>query len=172
MIKKKQINIISTGGTIEKIYDEKNGFLDNKGLVVKNIICSKFRLPFTEIVYHELMAKDSLDLTDQDREKIFIFVKDLEKKRSPIVILHGTDTLSKTMNYFEEKKLRLSIPVIFTGAMRPIGFIDSDATQNLTEALMVAKVLDPGIYLSFHNQLIKGAHFKKNYDLGTFEVLS
>lgn len=169
ILEKNKIHIISTGGTIEKIYDEKKGLLGNKGTVIEDIIASKLRLPFSELEFHELMAKDSLDFDDFDRQKILDFVLKLSFSLNPVILLHGTDTLQKTVAFFEEKIEEIKRPLIFTGAMKPVGFFDSDAIQNITEALTLARVLSPGLYVSFHSQLIQGSRFKKNYDLGTFE---
>ncbi|MCO4752874.1 MAG: asparaginase, partial [Bacteriovoracaceae bacterium] len=59
---------------------------------------------------------------------------------------------------------------VFTGAMKPLGFEDSDAIQNVTEAMMVAKVIQPGIYISFHNRLFEVPGAKKNKAKRTFEA--
>ena len=167
-LKKKKIHVVSTGGTIEKNYDERKGALGNHGSVIKEIIETQLRLPYLDICFHELMAKDSLDLTEEDREKILRSVLMIASFGEPVVLLHGTDTIQKTIDFFEQSGKELVVPVVFTGAMRPIGFHKSDALQNLTEALLVCQMIEPGLYLSFHGKLIRGSNFQKNYDLGTF----
>ena len=47
----------------------------------------------------------------------------------------------------------IKLPVVFTGAMKPMGFEDSDATQNVTEAIFATKFCLPGVYISFHGEL-------------------
>ncbi|TNF00611.1 MAG: asparaginase, partial [Deltaproteobacteria bacterium] len=49
------------------------------------------------------------------------------------------------------------------------GFDDSDARQNVTEALLASKILPAGIYISFHNRIFKVPNVRKNKKLGTFE---
>jgi L-asparaginase len=44
--------------------------------------------------------------------------------------------------------------VVLTGAMRPYEFRDSDALQNVTEALLAARILDGGIYVVMHNRVL------------------
>jgi L-asparaginase len=53
--------------------------------------------------------------------------------------------------------------------MIPMGFDDSDAAQTVTEALLAAKLLKPGFYISFHNQIFEVPHVRKNKEKGTFE---
>ena len=167
-LKRKKVHVVSTGGTIEKNYDERKGALGNHGSVIKEIIETQLRLPYLELCFHEFMAKDSLDLTEEDRNKILRSVLMIASFGEPIVILHGTDTIQETIKFFEESGKRFAVPVVFTGAMRPIGFHKSDALQNLTEALLVCQMIEPGLYLSFHGKLMSGSNFRKNHDLGTF----
>src|SRR6478609_6082043 len=112
--------ILATGGTIEKIYDEFEGSLQNRDTIVKNKILQKLRLPYTEITVKQIMAKDSLYMDDADREFILNSLKAHEKGNHPIVVLHGTDTMDLTANYCLEKYPEITVPVVFTGAMKPL----------------------------------------------------
>lgn len=161
--------IVTTGGTIEKTYNEFDGSLENRGTSIKNRILSKMRLPYTNIHVYPLLSKDSLYMTDEDRELIAMTLKDQMQKSQPIVVLHGTDTMSITADYCFSKMGTPKVPVVFTGAMIPMGFEDSDASQNVTEALLAAKLLSPGFYISFHNQVFTVPGAKKNKEKGTFE---
>lgn len=169
--KAKDILIITTGGTIEKTYDEFDGSLENRGTSIRNRILSKLRLPYTNIIVHPLLSKDSLYMDDNDRDLIAETIKVDLKRKAPIVILHGTDTMALTANYCFERIKDLSVPVVFTGAMVPMGFDDTDATQNVTEAMLAAKLLPPGFYISFHNQIFKVPHVQKNKEKRTFEEI-
>jgi len=161
--------IITTGGTIEKTYNEFDGSLENRGTSIKNRILSKMRLPYTNIIVHPLLSKDSLYMTDEDRKLIATTIKDQMQKGCPIVILHGTDTMSVTAEHCHNVLGTPKVPVVFTGAMIPMGFEDSDAAQNVTEALLAAKLMKPGFYISFHNQVFTVPHVRKNKEKGTFE---
>jgi len=163
--------IITTGGTIEKTYDEFDGSLENRGTSIKNRILSKLRLPYTHIHVHSLLSKDSLFMDDHDRELICQTVTAELKKKSPIVILHGTDTMALSAQFCFDRIKNIEVPVVFTGAMIPMGFDDTDATQNVTEALLAAKLLTPGFYISFHNQIFKVPHVQKNKAKRTFEAV-
>lgn len=162
--------IITTGGTIEKTYDEFDGSLENRGTSIKNRILSKLRLPYTNIHVLPLLSKDSLYMVDTDRALICSTIEMESKKNAPIVVLHGTDTMELTAKYCFDTIKHLNIPVVFTGAMVPMGFEDTDATQNVTEALLAAKLLTPGFYISFHNQIFVVPNVHKNKEKRTFEA--
>ena len=168
----RKIYLLTTGGTIEKTYDEVEGTLFNRETVIKNKIQNRLRLPYVDIEVHSIMAKDSLDMDTSDREKICEEVLDLAKNDDcPIVVLHGTDTMQQTAEILESKKAALEVPIIFTGAMKPLGFEDSDALQNVTEALYAAQIIQPGVYISFHNRLFNVPGVRKNHFKRTFEGL-
>jgi L-asparaginase len=167
--KETDVIVLTTGGTIEKTYDESEGTLQNRETVIKNRIIERLRLPYTHIEVRSLMAKDSLEMDDADREKIYQSIKTQLARSRPIVVLHGTDTMEITARYCFERIKNLQTPVVFTGAMKPLGFDDSDALQNVVEALYAAKIVAPGFYISFHNQLFVVPHVTKNRDKRTFE---
>jgi L-asparaginase len=168
-VKTSDVIIITTGGTIEKTYDEFDGSLENRGTSIKNRILSKLRLPYTNIHVLPLLSKDSLHMDETDRELICKTITVEAKKGAPIVVLHGTDTMAVTAKYCFENIAQLGVPVVFTGAMIPMGFEDTDATQNVTEALLAAKLLSSGLYISFHNQIFIVPHVHKNKEKRTFE---
>lgn len=165
-----RINIITTGGTIEKTYDENDGTLFNRETVIKKKLNDKLRLPYTEIVISSLMSIDSLDMDLEHRQKILYKITDLiEQEKAPVVILHGTDTMQMTAEHVKSELINPEVPILFTGAMKPLGFDDSDALQNVTEALMAAQILSAGVYISFHNRIYEIPGARKNKGMGTFE---
>ena len=163
--------ILTTGGTIEKIYDEFEGSLQNKDTIVKNKILQKLRLPYTEIQVKNIMAKDSLYMDDKDREEILSNIKTYSKFGNPIVVLHGTDTLDITAKFCFDNFKEIGVPVVFTGAMKPLGFDDSDAAQNVIEAIFAARIMKPGYYATFHGTLFTIPNVRKNKTKGTFEEI-
>ncbi len=167
-----EVLVITTGGTIEKTYDEFDGSLANRESQIRDRIINRLRLPTTKIHVFSIMAKDSLQMTDYDRVLILKTIEGLLYKKMPIVILHGTDTMAKTANViFESLKgnFELQAPIVFTGAMKPMGFEDSDSDQNVTEALLAAKLLRPGVFISFHNKVFEMPRVRKNKERRTFE---
>lgn len=165
------VTILTTGGTIEKTYDEAEGSLQNRETIVKNKILQKLRLPYTHIDVKSVMSKDSLFMDDHDRKIILDHVKKYARKDHPVLVLHGTDTMDLTAKYCFENLKDLDVPVVFTGAMRPLGFDDSDAPQNVIEAIFAARILPPGFYVTFHGKLFKVPNVRKNKSKGTFEEI-
>ena len=90
----------------------------------------------------------------------------------PIVITHGTDTMAETGIYIQRAFPELAVPVILTGAMRPLGFEGSDGLQNLTESLLAARLLAPGVYIVLHGQVFPADRAVKDRDLGSFVAKS
>jgi L-asparaginase len=172
----KRITLISTGGTIEKTYDERTGTLANKRSIVDTMLAS-LRLEDISINSIELLSKDSQDFTHADRKRILDMVRvmseDAGEEDGGVVVLHGTDTMSVTgellySSLFEGKDNPPRVPVVLTGAMRPYEMQRSDAMQNLTEAIFAAGVLEPGVYVVAHGRALKFPGVVKDIDRGTF----
>ncbi len=163
----KQITFITTGGTIEKTYDEHSGALSNQHSILSKIL-STLRLPEVTINQRDVIFKDSLDMTESDREIILDITRQAMGNSDAIIILHGTDTLEQTGNMLFEEIKNPKCPIIFTGAMRPYEFRDSDATQNVIEALFASIFVEPGIYVVMHNRLLSFPGVKKDRNKLTF----
>jgi L-asparaginase len=164
-----EIALISTGGTIEKKYDEVEGTLVNKESLVQHNVLDKLRTPYSNIHLRSILSKDSLHFTSEDRQLLLETVLEEFSKGRRVVLLHGTDTMSLSAHYVHDHLDGMELPLIFTGAMKPLGFVDSDAFQNVTEALIAVKILDPGVYISFHNKVFTVPGVEKNMEKRTFE---
>jgi L-asparaginase len=167
----RKITLITTGGTIEKTYDEQTGELANRRSIVRRML-SELRLEETEVAVRELISKDSLEMTDTDRALIVEAVRATgaceASTTSGIVVLHGTDTLALTGQALHEHLDNLRVPVVLTGAMRPFEMKQSDALQNLTEAIFAAGVLPPGVYCAAHGRVLPFPGVRKDPERGTF----
>ena len=53
--------------------------------------------------------------------------------------------------------------------MRPYLFRNTDALQNVTEALLAAQLLDAGIYVAMHNKVLAFPGVEKDIANGTFK---
>jgi L-asparaginase len=162
-----RIYVIATGGTIEKVYSEQTGAVQN----LDNKIDRYFRLlrlPDSDIQLTHLMNKDSLEMTDADRGRVLATVREKLREPAPIVITHGTDTMVETGLLLEKNLPDLRYPIVLTGAMTPLGFESSDGLQNLTESLFAARVLPPGVYVVMHNQAFPISQVRKDRELARF----
>ena len=66
----RKITLITTGGTIEKTYDELSGDLVNRQSILQRML-AEIRLEDIDAQnVVPLMTKDSLDMDDADREQI------------------------------------------------------------------------------------------------------
>jgi L-asparaginase len=168
----RRITLITTGGTIEKTYDEATGQLLNQGSIVSRML-RRLRLEETAVRTIELMSKDSLVMTDEDRRRVVEAVRTASEQSwdggctTGIVILHGTDRLAETGERLVAE-LMPRVSVVLTGAMRPFEMKRSDALQNLTEAIFAAGVLSPGIYCIAHGRALRFPGVRKDRERNTF----
>ncbi len=166
------VTLITTGGTIEKTYDEHSGELANRRSIVRRMV-DELRLEDTAVNVVELMSKDSLEMTEEDRDRIVEAVLAAGATASPpkvrgVVVLHGTDTLAQTGERLWSKVREPRVPIILTGAMRPYEMKLSDALQNLTEAIFATCVLPPGVYAVAHGRALAFPGVTKDRERGTF----
>lgn len=160
-----RIHLLATGGTIEKIYSEQRGSVENVESKIETYL-GRLRLPDVAIDTTRLMNKDSLEMTGADRALVLEAVR--ARMDAPIVITHGTDTMVETGLYLKAALRELKFPIVLTGAMTPLGFEASDGLQNLTESLFAARVLAPGIYVVIHNQSFPVDRVRKDREAARF----
>jgi L-asparaginase len=164
---KQRVYLLSTGGTIEKVYSEQTGSVVNVTSKIERYL-RLLRLPETDVAVRHVMNKDSLDMTEGDREQVLAAVRETYAAPAPIVISHGTDTMVETGRYLEPRLPDLRVPVILTGAMVPLGFEGTDALQNLTESLLAARLLPAGIHVVMHSQVFPIGHVRKDKERAEF----
>lgn len=122
----------------------------------------KLNPPF-EYEVISVLKKDSLDITEEDREKIYEAC--LKTNSRKIVITHGTDTMldtAKKLSYIEGKT------IVITGAMRPERFSNSDAPINVGMALGALDVLGDGVYIAMHGRVLSWDKCKRDMKTGQF----
>jgi L-asparaginase len=163
---RRRIAIISTGGTIEKTYDELSGLLANH-VSVLDVMLAGLMLEGVAIDRIALMKKDSLEMDDADHEAIAAKAIEAAASHDGVIVVHGTDRLQ-----FSGERTHATgppaAPVVFTGAMRPYELRDTDALQNLTEALIAVQLLPPGVYAVMHNRVHRFPGVTKDRERGTF----
>lgn len=163
------MRIFLTGGTLDKHYNELNGELTFSDTHMQDILaCSRLT------VAHEvqtLMLKDSLDMTDQDREVIADAC--LSCSDDQILITHGTDTMvesarsiASALTNANQKKT-----VVLFGAMLPYEVSNSDALFNFGSAVSAVQLVEPGVYLAMNGKVFDFDDVQKNKSQGLFEPL-
>ncbi|MEM8681213.1 MAG: asparaginase domain-containing protein [Planctomycetota bacterium] len=150
-----RIKILSCGGTIDKVYfDSKSEFE-----VGEPQIESVFREANVTYAFEieSLMRKDSLDMTDEDRQLIADRVRSAEERH--ILITHGTDTMAQTA------RALLQIPgkvMVLTGSMTPARFRATDAIFNIGCAVGALQASAPGVYIAMSGRVIPGELAEKD----------
>lgn len=162
-----KVNVITTGGTIEKIYSEQTSTIENLDNKIDRYL-GRLRLPDCDVRVMPLMNKDSLEMTDADRTAILGLIKQTLSECSPSVITHGTDTMVQTGLYLKQSLPELKVPIVLTGAMTPLGFEGSDGLQNLTESLFAVRILGPGVFVVMHNQVFPIDRVRKDRETSRF----
>jgi L-asparaginase len=163
----KKIALISTGGTIEKTYDELSGLLANK-VSVLDVMLAALELRGVAVQRVQLMNKDSLEMTAAEHTMIAETADRMARACDGVVVVHGTDRLAESGARLVELVGTPLTPVVFTGAMRPYELRNTDAEQNLTEALLAVQLLRPGVYVAMHGQVLQFPGVVKDRELGTF----
>ena len=164
---RKRIAIISTGGTIEKTYDEMVGVLANR-VNVLDILLNALDLRGIDISRIPLMNKDSSEMSADDHALIAQTAGILTHTYDGVVVVHGTDTLQVSGEQTLAEHPKLRAPIIFTGAMRPYELRNTDAIQNITESLLASQFLGPGVYVVMHNKILTFPGVIKDVAAGTF----
>lgn len=160
-----KIKIFVTGGTFDKEYNDSDGQLFFKDTHLSEIL--ELGRSRVEVDIETLMLIDSLDMTQDDREKIA--QKCLETEEDRIVITHGTDTMVETARVLAEKIKDKTI--VLTGAMVPYVFRNSDGLFNLGAALAFAQTLPAGVYIVMNGKYFNWDNARKNKEIGEFEEL-
>jgi len=78
-----------------------------------------------------------------------------------IVIVHGTDTMAYTASALALMLGPLPIPVVLTGAQRPLAEVRTDARGNLVDAALVATLDVPEVCIVFHTRVLRGVRSMK-----------
>jgi L-asparaginase len=155
------IVIVTTGGTIDKAYfDALSTYQIGEPVVKKLLDGANVTHPYRIV---EVLRKDSLELTDEDRERLKETVAAIEVRR--IVITHGTDTMT------DSARVLAAIPgktIVLTGALSPARFTESDATFNLGMAFAAAQTLPAGVYIAMNGRVFRGDEVKKDRDQRRF----
>lgn len=160
-----RLRIFTTGGTIDKIYFDQKGQYEigdpqALGLMEKANVAVDYKV-------EPIMRRDSLDMTDDDRQMIRNRIESCSENR--IIITHGTDKMietAKTLVGIADKT------IVLTGAMYPARFHESDAVFNLGGAVLAVQILPAGVYIIFNGRVFNPLTSYKNVEKNCFEEYS
>lgn len=166
----KPLQIFITGGTLDKAYHEPTGELYFPETHLPKMLAEAHLTRLFDL--EVLMQKDSLEMTQADREKILMACEKTPAEQ--ILITHGTDTMVATALFLQQHLSQLKRKtVVLTGAMRPYSFSASDALFNLGTACgFFAKTPSPaGIFIAMNGQIFEADKVQKNRQKGVFEAI-
>jgi L-asparaginase len=150
------------GGTIDKVYfDAKSEYEVGESLL--NEMMGQANVCF-EYAIDPVMKKDSLDMDDNDRS--LLKEKVAAAPEDKILITHGTDTMvlsAQALSGISDKT------IVFTGALKPARFRDSDATFNVGFALGVLQSVPQGVYIAMNGKVFNPLNTRKVREANRFE---
>ena len=153
--------VLTTGGTIDKLYfDALSTYQIGESVVDRVLKTARVTLAYR---IAEVMRKDSLELTDDDRALIARTVADAPEQR--IIITHGTDTMAQTAQALVGVEGKT---IVLVGALSPARFAESDATFNLGMALATAQVAAPGVWIAMNGTVFDGMRVRKDRAVNAF----
>lgn len=156
-----EVLILTTGGTIDKLYfDALSTYQIGESVVARLLQTARVTMPFRIV---ELMRKDSLELTDADRAAIATAVTEAPERH--VVITHGTDTMTDTARALGAIAGKT---IVLVGALAPARFAESDATFNLGMAFAAAQVAPPGVWIAMNGTLFQGDRVRKDRSANAF----
>ena len=159
------ILVLTTGGTIDKQYFDALSEYQISDSVIERLLATARVHHAFEVV--ELLRKDSLELSDDDRSAIRERVAAAPNAR--VVITHGTDTMTDTA------RVLATIPgktIVLVGALAPARFAESDATFNLGMAFGCVQVAAPGVYITMNGTVFPALDVVKDRARGAFVARS
>jgi L-asparaginase len=157
------MKVLITGGTLDKQYNPLNGELVfNQSSVADMLAQSRNTV---EIDLETLMLKDSLEMSDDDRQHIVQACNECADNH--IIITHGTDTMVESAQVIAAQ-LIANKTIVLLGAMVPYQFKGSDALFNLGCAMTAVQILPAGVYITMNGRVFDYREVQKNRTLGEF----
>ncbi|NWO05325.1 MAG: asparaginase [Alteromonadaceae bacterium] len=160
------IQIFTTGGTIDKVYFDANSQFEIGDTLLPELLAESNIHGGYEVV--GLMRKDSLEISDSDRELIVQAVGGCNHER--VLITHGTDSMAKTAEAL--KPVAGERTIVLTGAMQPARMRRSDAIFNIGFAWAALKLLPAGVYIAMNGEVFEAGKVRKNPGAQRFEASS
>jgi|TARA_B110000977_G_C10910455_1_gene429012 L-asparaginase len=156
--------VLAIGGTIDKVYFD--ALSDYQiGLPAATEILQRVKVNF-DFDVRQMISKDSLEMTDADRQQILSVVQ--AHSGDHVIITHGTDTMVDTGQLLKQAEGKT---IVIMGAMQPAIMKLTDADFNLGVAVAAVQTLSPGVYLCMNGRIYNVDKVIKNRAEGQFQDL-
>jgi L-asparaginase len=159
------LEILTTGGTIDKVYfDKKSNYEVGEPFIEELLNKMNVNISFK---VKSIMRIDSIDMTDVHRELILNHI--INSNANNFLITHGTDTIVETAIYLKKISDKT---IVLTGSLKPAIFIDNDAIFNVGSALTSSQILKKGVYIVINGQVFNPDNVRKNLEKNIFETIN
>ena len=158
MEKRKQILLLTTGGTIASLPGGE-GLEPHRSDVMERQL-NQLRSYF-DITVEDVMCLDSSNIRPAEWQTIARRVYERRLDFDGIVISHGTDTMAYTASALTWMLPGIDRPVILTGSQLPLADVLSDGPDNLRTAFAMAASGYPGVFLAFDRKVMLGCRAVK-----------
>ncbi|MGI8648754.1 MAG: hypothetical protein DLM55_12570 [Acidimicrobiales bacterium] len=171
----KRLLIIFTGGTIagnvaenavsQSVKSDPEDFMTILGNSVE-IVKKNWNVDIQPIV-KELFNVDSSNMLPENWSTLAGEIEKSYDDYDAFIVLHGTNTMGYTCAALSFALENINKPVVVTGAQVPLGYLGSDATTNLVNALRLAVWgyhSIKGVMACFGSKIISGVRVKKGTD--------
>ncbi len=163
------LHILTTGGTIDKVYfDAASAYEVGEPQIADILRSAGVAL---ETTVETVLRKDSLEMTDADRALVAARVA--ASPAEHVVVTHGTDTMAATARAVSDALGpggASGKTVVFVGSLTPARFKASDAEFNVGFAVAAVQTLPPGVYVAMNGRVFDPHHVRKSRERNRFEA--
>lgn len=160
---KKNVLLIHTGGTIGMTRDSQSGVLRPDRFYASLLQVIPELSAIANVQVEIPFVCDSAEIHFRHWQQLAAIIQSRVGQVDGVVVTHGTDTLAYTAAALSFMLHNVPVPVILTGAQRPLGELRSDARNNLVNAVELACADIPEVCIFFDYKLMRGNRTRKNH---------
>ncbi len=167
----KRVLLIHTGGTIGMVRDNTSGTLKPDFFYESMMRFIPELSGVAELQVEIPFILDSAEMNPSHWSQLAGIIRSRIDQIDGVVITHGTDTLAYTASALSYMLMNITIPVILTGAQKPLGELRTDARNNLINAIELATRPIQEVAIFFNDRLMRGNRTIKSH-INHFDAFS
>ncbi len=174
-MRKQKILVIYTGGTFGMLESLEIPKLSSAALKKRLLAKAPEMKKIADCDVEVMFNIDSCQMSAFHWFALAALIHEKQNNYDGVVVLHGTDTLSYSAAALSYLLSPSRIPIVITGAQKPLSTIRSDARINFISALEIAahapKPLRNRVMVVFHDEVFLGSRVRKKsaFDFAAFE---
>jgi len=152
---KPRLTLIAVGGTISHIHDPQTG-KSVPGLTAGDLLRRTTVADMYQVRLIDLDERTKLLRQPDDLLHVARCIQQAVETSDGIVVTHGTDTIEEVA-YLVDETVKVTVPIVFTGAMRPPWASGYDGIRNLENAMYIAATVsaDYGTLVTLHDEIFE-----------------